>query len=105
MIIILQPAAVSSWVTLPGQRYSEQEHSLHPLRGQRKPCSIGLPLPGVQARIVDPKLLRCFVWQALRLQLLQGPGSAAGHSKVKELQNRAGQLQIRLKKLREFDPK
>lgn len=27
----------------------------NPLRGQRKPGSIGLPLPGVQARIVDPK--------------------------------------------------
>jgi malonyl-CoA/methylmalonyl-CoA synthetase len=27
----------------------------NPLHGQRKPGSIGLPLPGVQARIVDPK--------------------------------------------------
>jgi malonyl-CoA/methylmalonyl-CoA synthetase len=27
----------------------------NPLRGERKPGSIGLPLPGVQARIVDPK--------------------------------------------------
>jgi malonyl-CoA/methylmalonyl-CoA synthetase len=27
----------------------------NPLRGERKPGSIGMPLPGVQARIVDPK--------------------------------------------------
>ncbi len=29
----------------------------NPLHGQRKPGSIGLPLPGVQGRIIDPDTL------------------------------------------------
>jgi malonyl-CoA/methylmalonyl-CoA synthetase len=51
----------------------------NPLRGMRKPGSIGLPLPGVQVKIVDPETLADVVPREAGEIWLKGPNVTPGY--------------------------
>jgi malonyl-CoA/methylmalonyl-CoA synthetase len=51
----------------------------NPLRGLRKPGSIGLPLPGVQVRVVDPESLKDVVPGETGEIWLKGPNVTPGY--------------------------
>ncbi|MGM0664381.1 MAG: class I adenylate-forming enzyme family protein [Thermodesulfobacteriota bacterium] len=51
----------------------------NPLAGKRKPGSIGLPLPGLEVRIVDPETFRDVAPGETGEILLKGPGITPGY--------------------------
>jgi len=61
----------------------------NPLRGLRKPGSIGLPLPGVQVRIVDPETLKDVVPGETGEIWLRGPNVTPGYWRKPEETARA----------------
>jgi len=51
----------------------------NPLRGKRKPGSIGLPMPGLQVRVVHPRTLRDVARGETGEFWLKGPGITPGY--------------------------
>jgi malonyl-CoA/methylmalonyl-CoA synthetase len=61
----------------------------NPLRGTKKPGSVGLPLPGVQVRVVDPETLQDLDPGQVGERWLKGPSVTPGYWEKPEADARA----------------